>query len=381
LLTVAIAVTAADTFVDRRLAADGWAREFRLHVPVSNPAPWAGVRPKLEKALRFLSGDLWSLELLVGGPDRPSPQSKGRLTKLAEHDCACLFSGGLDSTIGVLDLMTAGRRPVLVSHSYPRDADRQRFIGARLPEQVTRFAAVANPVSRLDEPNDVQMRTRSFNFLAYGTLVAATMADRGLVAAPVELYVPENGLIALNPPLTPRRIGALSTRTTHPYFLGLMQEILDGLGIPVRISTSPYDRMTKGEMLGACGDKDSLTAVAPQTVSCGKWKRTGLQCGRCVPCLIRRAAFHAAEMADTTNYAPEGQDLRSVMAHEDGKLRDDLLAMILAARRLPDADMQRWVVQSGPLPTDHGRRADLLGVARRGMAEVRSYLDHIGLLQ
>ncbi|WP_454021156.1 Qat anti-phage system QueC-like protein QatC [Azospirillum sp. Marseille-Q6669] len=377
LLTVAMAVTAADTFVDRRASADGWARELSLRVPLADPAPWRPIPPLLEEALRFLSGDLWTIEFLPGGPDRPIPQSRGRLTSLAGHDSVSLFSGGLDSAIGVLDLMARGRKPVLVSHSYRGDAERQGIVGARLPIAVSRFAAVANPLSKLDDPNDVQMRTRSFNFLAYGALVAATMAERRIAPAPVELFVPENGLIALNPPLTARRIGALSTRTTHPHFLNLMQRILDTLAIPVRI-TNPYSLNTKGEMLRGCANQAILGTVAKRTVSCGKWKRTGMQCGKCVPCLIRRASFHAAEMADTTDYDPDGQNLAAVMTREDA--RDDLVAMVLAANRLPTADFARWVPQAGPLPTDRAERDALLDVARRGMAEVRAYLTSIGLI-
>jgi hypothetical protein len=378
LLTVAMAVTAADTFVDRLASDDGWCRELHLEVPLSDPASWKPVLANLEAALGFLSGDKWSIDFVPGGPDRPVPQKRGRLTRLAGHDCVCLFSGGLDSTIGVLDIMAADKRPVLISHSYRGDAGRQGFVRARLPVSVSQFAAIANPVSRLEEDNDVQMRTRSFNFLAYGAIVAATMSEHHIVQGPVDLHVPENGLIALNPPLTRRRIGSLSTRTTHPHFLFLMQRILDDLEIPVRIITRPYDTMTKGEMLTACADQTTLVAVAAHTVSCGKWKRTGQQCGRCVPCLIRRAAFHGAGMEDATGYAPEGQDLADVMTTE--RFRDDLLAMILAARQMPKRDVGRWVAQSGPLSTDRTERDKLIGVANRGMAEVTAYLDNLGLL-
>lgn len=396
LLTIAMAVTAADTFVDRETAPDGWCRRLHLDLSLADPAPWQAVLPKLRAALHFLSGDEWSLNLVAGGPKPPPPQLRGYLTKLEGHDCASLFSGGLDSAIGVLDLLAANRRPVLISHSYRGDATRQAAIKRQLPVTVSQFAAVANPVSALLEPNpaevlsrkndveirrrknDVQMRTRSFNFLAYGALVAATMADRGIAPGPVELHVPENGLIAINPPLTARRIGSLSTRTTHPHFLGLMQQILDELDIPVRIVTHPYDGMTKGMMIDKCGDQATLAKVAALTVSCGKWKRKGLQCGRCVPCIIRRAAFHGAGMVDTTVYARAGQNLHTVLGDE--KKRDDLVAMRVAIREMSGRDVGRWIAQTGPLPNDRAQRDRLVTVATQGMREVADYLGHLGLL-
>ncbi|MBP2309658.1 Qat anti-phage system QueC-like protein QatC [Azospirillum melinis] len=383
LLTVAMAVTAADTFASRETpdgqkeAADGWTRNLRLRIPLANPTPWHPLRPLLEEALHFLSGDLWTLEFLPDGPQRPAPQRRGARIRLHGHDGVCLFSGGLDSAIGVLDLLADGRKPILVSHSYRGDAEKQESVWGSLPIKVSRFAANAYPESRLGYPNDVQMRTRSFNFLAFGALVAATLAQRELVPEPVDLIVPENGLIALNPPLTARRIGALSTRTTHPHFLGLVQRLFDELGLPVRI-TNPYAKKTKGEMLRGCADQATLVRIARETVSCGKWKRTGKQCGKCVPCLIRRASFHAAGMRDPTPYEPTNRDLAAVLPREEAA--DDLMALVLAAGRLPTTDVARWVGRTGPLPTDMAERQALLDVAQRGMAEVEDYLNSLGLI-
>ena len=59
--------------------------------------------------------------------------------------------------------------------------------------------------------------------------------------------VPENGLIAVNVPLDPLRLGALSTRTTHPFYIARWNDALDALGITGRIENPYWDR-TKGEM-------------------------------------------------------------------------------------------------------------------------------------
>jgi hypothetical protein len=83
--------------------------------------------------------------------------------------------------------------------------------------------------------------------------------------------------VPVNAPLTIRRVGSLSTRTTHPHYLGLMQQVLDGLQIPADID-NPYRHRTKGEMLQEYKDQALLARVAFNTVSCGKWKRKHLQC-------------------------------------------------------------------------------------------------------
>lgn len=378
LLTVAMAVTAADSFIPKFESADGWSRELSLRIPVLEPSPWAAALPTLKRALDFLSGDQWQIEIVGGGQRPPSPYKQARnVTELDGHDCVCLFSGGLDSAIGVLDLIRQGRTPLLVSHSYTRDASKQELIQGHLPKALSRFAAMANPVATLKGGRDVQMRTRSFNFLAYGALMGATLVERFDLPKPAELFLPENGLIALNPPLTSRRIGALSTRTTHPHFIELMQLLLDQLDIPVQLH-NPYADLTKGEMMRRAGNRKVLAGFAAETVSCGKWKRRGIQCGKCVPCLIRRASFHAARMKDETKY--EHEDLGAVMGAADDA-RDDLLAMVLACRRLPKANMPLWLAKTGPLPRDSVARAALVDVAKRGLGEVRTYLNSLGLIR
>lgn len=381
LVTVALAVTAADTFVDRRQTDDGWTRPLELAISVSNPSVWELVRATLQEALNFLTGDMWTLSFRAGGRPAPVPFSAShgrRLITLSGADSVCLFSGGLDSTVGVLDLLAQGCRPLLVSHAYRGDRQTQQFVSERLPSGLPRFSFNANPFS--PTANDVTMRSRSLNFIALGVLCACAVARVNRSGA-ARLVIPENGLISINPPLTPRRIGALSTRTTHPYFIALMQEVVRKIGLEVEL-LNPYQFATKGEMLASCRQQEKLREIAPFTVSCGKWKRSGQQCGRCVPCLIRRAAFWAAELKDRTRPSYREADLLEVMRSEN--LRDDVLAMALATRQLngafADADsVVRWVALAGPLPSDSSARRAYADVVRRGLQEVRSFLVHSGI--
>lgn len=370
-LSVAMAVTAADTFILRADEPDGWRRSFEMSLPLSDPDTWNPLKPLLQSALRFLSSDIWEFEFKRGGMDPPpisEIKSRNRVINLANVDCVSLFSGGLDSAIGALDLLGRGMRPLLVSHASHRDADKQDIVAGLLPTPCVRMSVNSYPTWA--GADDDSQRTRSFQFLALGTLAAEAVARfRRLPKA--DLFVCENGLIALNPPLTPRRMGSHSTRTAHPHFLGSIQALLDGAGIPVGIS-NPYRHVTKGEMTANYAANASFPQFATQTVSCGKWKRRNQQCGRCVPCLIRRASFHAAGIPDGTDY--QYPDLQAVMADEDG--RDDLVAVQAALVR--GGDTERHVMNAGPLPVEVLDRQAYVEVAERGMEELRRYLASQG---
>lgn len=377
-LSIALSVVAADTFVARdERAADGWARELTLSIPLARPATWEPVRTDLERALGFLSGDRWTFSFSEGGKEPPSRTAILRRSRthigIAPADCVCLFSGGLDSYLGARQLVAEDRTPLLVSHAYRGDQGYQRYLASRFAKALPRFAANANPVFSGPHHNDTTMRTRSISFLAFGIIAASALARIRRPPNPIDLIVPENGFIALNAPLTRRRIGSHSTRTTHPHFLDLMQSILNGVGLVARLE-NPYRHMTKGEMLLAAGTDRSLMHAATETVSCGKWKRKNRQCGHCVPCLIRRAAFARADIVDTTCY--QFPDLRKAWDRHD--IRDDIMAVLIAAAR-DDRGMRQRAIASGPLPLEPAERDGWFGVHTRGLREVAAFLNAKGV--
>jgi hypothetical protein len=372
-LSIAMAVTAADTFVLRDQMFNRWNREFEIVLPLADPAIWKEVQEELQATLMFLSGDTWRFTFESGGMRPPPTEAIRRrvdVVDLSKVDCVALFSGGLDSGIGALELIGSGNRPLLVSHAPRGDADHQNRVAALLPAQCQRMSVNTYPT--LKNFDDDSMRTRSFQFLALAALACQTLASfRGKATA--KLYICENGLIALNAPLTPRRVGSLSTRTAHPYFLSGVQKIWEAVGIPA-VLENPYAFMTKGEMVSRHASGSSFPHFVGETVSCGKWKRRNQQCGRCVPCLIRRSSLHSANVVDPTPY--EFDDLPKVLNDPSG--RDDLIAVQSAILRLRTQQAARWVLQAGPLPQDVALRQRYFDVALRGMAELEQYLLSVG---
>lgn len=373
LVAVAMAVTAADTFVLRDDAADGWRREIEVDVPVIEPDRWNALAPLLVKALGFLSGDTWSFSFQSGGrtpPSRRDVRNRGFFDP-SKVDVVALFSGGLDSGLGVMDLIDAGIRPLLVSHAPRGDKKYQGAVAALLPSPPQRFEFNCYPTR--DGITEITSRTRSFLFLTFAGLVAQAVRNfRG--TASIDLHMCENGLIALNPPLTARRIGALSTRTAHPYYLSLLQELFDAVDLGVKIN-NPHRHETKGEMLARRTTQANIAQFASSTVSCGNWHRKNMQCGRCWPCSIRRSSFHHAGIADATQYDTN----KLVDALREDDYRDDIVSIHTALKRRYDRGLKSWVLQTGPLPQDASERSALYAVVERGMDELESFFASHGL--
>jgi 7-cyano-7-deazaguanine synthase in queuosine biosynthesis len=297
-LLCALGVWCADKLVPRGLQPDAWTRELLVAIPTT-PA-WAGVSPELAPLLNFLTGDTWTIQ------PRQTPidvRFAGTWPHPWQPTAVALFSGGLDSLTGAIDLLEEGHRLVLVSHyDYGQLAATQQSLAAALkghygPDRLHHLA-----VRVQFEGPELSLRSRSLLYVALGLAAAAAFPGQP------PLFIPENGWISLNPPLTLNRLGAYSTRTTHPYFLKGLVALLGQVGI-TRELANPYQFLTKGEMLARCRNLSLLGKLAPLSISCsrpvaGRWQKVPSgACGYCYPCLVRRAALHRLEW-------DRGQDYR-----------------------------------------------------------------------
>jgi len=85
-------------------------------------------------------------EITDGGEISPTPNARVRdRLDFEGMQSASLYSGGLDSAIGMLNLRAAGHKTVLVSHAYRHDASRQEDLLKRLNEPSVRLALHAYP--------------------------------------------------------------------------------------------------------------------------------------------------------------------------------------------------------------------------------------------
>jgi hypothetical protein len=356
-LSFALAVFATDRFLLRSSGPDGWTRQISLEVDLADPEPWNALAERVAATLRFLTGDTWRIKFRGGGSRPPTWHPK-----FSDRDCVCLFSGGLDSFIGAADLIEAGRTPLLVSQASPKEGPTQEYLARQLGLDQNRFEGKS--IERHAPPYEPSSRSRSILFLGYGVVAASALQRSG---EPIELFLPENGLISINPPFSRRRLGSLSTRTTHPYFIGELQGLVSALGLNVQF-VNPYRGKTKGEMIGGCKSQ-TVRKVAHSTYSCGKGKRLNQHCGRCVPCLIRRAAFSHAKLHDKTKYWAHDLSLHGT--------NDDVFASRLAVAQLQSRNIGRWASEAGPLPYDIADRAVYVEVVRRGLEELKVFLGRV----
>lgn len=163
-------------------------------------------------------------------------------------------------------------------------------------------------------------------------VVAASSTGAGRV------LVPENGFTSINPPLEPSRAGVMTTRSTHPWTFHSVSALLGSLGLGHVQVTNPHAGLTKGELLALAMPHPTATdlTLAATTVSCAKLNAgrpphgsPNLQCGLCVACLVRRAAFLAARVTDTTPYAATSTE-PALVAHVRNARRHDIAAWTAA---------------------------------------------------
>ena len=224
----------------------------------------------------------------------------------------CMFSGGLDSCIGALNLLfdkEDASDMLFVSH-YGGGKGTVEYQGMLKDAFINRFNVDENNfvqnyaalVTKKEDIKEDSTRSRSFMFFSHAIAYASAMGKE------IELIIPENGLISLNIPLAYTRTGTSSTRTTHPHYMKMLQDLIVELGIHVKIK-NPFQFKTKGEMILECKDREFLQEILDKTMSCShpdvgrhQGMKTTMHCGYCLPCTIRRASIQKGGLHDTSIY-------------------------------------------------------------------------------
>lgn len=362
-LMIAMGVVSADKAVLRNKSADGWTRQIELTVYVYEHEKWTQEKSQLEEMLCFLTGDFWTIQFeRLDIPIFPKKEYP-----LRNNDCICLLSGGMDSLVGAIDLHEEGRNPLFLSQTVRGDAEHQRAYAAALGAD--NLCQWGNSV-KVHGRTENSTRARSIIFFAYALIASYGINYNELGRK--EIFVPENGFISLNIPLDSMRIGSLSTKTTHPVYMRMLQDIWNDLSLKVDLIL-PYKFKTKGEVLTGCKNQDMMKALIFESTSCGKYQRHGLRhCGECVPCLVRRAAFLKAGLRDDTE---NGYCVESLK----GSTSQDVAAGAMACIQIEKIGIERFV-KSALSFSESAERNRYLGVTSRGLDEIRTLLKEHNVL-
>lgn len=303
LCEVAAYVYLADKAVSRPRY-ENWVRDFSFHVPVRVPSRWNAVRSLLVNTVGTLSGDNVQFHFVQKRGPEAAPRREGspeRPPAAQPADCVSLFSGGLDSLAGTAYLAQQGRRPLLASHYVSGLKTVQRglaeALGSRLGSSFEHFQYRVTSRSRSQARHPLvnresSHRARSFLFLSLATAAAAV---RGLR----EIFICENGVLALNVPLSEARKGTRSTRHAHPLYLAYFNQFVDALFERPFAVRNPFFYWTKREEVELLA-RHGLEGLIRDTVSCWGYPNLTIKhpnskhCGICIPCLVRRVSVIGA---------------------------------------------------------------------------------------
>ncbi|EFE14790.1 TPA: hypothetical protein IUY54_002269 [Enterococcus faecalis] len=373
LLYISNFVYAADRRISRSNALDAWTREIQLTIPVICLSHWNRVRNLLNELLNFLTGDIWEINFT----DRKKNERESKLFEFVEnqpeyfYSQVCMFSGGLDSFIGSIDILRGQTtsNTLFVSHYGGGSKGTKGYQDLLVKEMINHFsslslsnffsfysAAMKTPTGQ-DEPTT---RSRSFMFFAHAIALTPDNA---------KLIIPENGFVSLNIPLYFSRNGSSSTRTTHPFYMNLFQKILNILGINVRLE-NPYQFLTKGQMMNNCLDKEFLSRNIINTMSCShpeqaRWSGCSdpIHCGYCIPCTIRRASINEFCSPDPTLYR--------YLNYQNKIGKETHNALRIALQKYEKSNHFMVVQRSGSLISDIKK---YVSVYEEGMEEIRRLL-------
>ena len=374
LLYLSLAVYYVDKKVKREVQNDAWTRNLEIYIPVKAYQKWELCKQTITDALNFLTGDHWTIHFRERFTltDEENRYRKGRIRfqhslQRINTDTFCMLSGGLDSFIGAINLLHQNIQPVFVGNynggkgvkNYQDGVVDSLIAKFNLPKD-NFFRFYAAPVRSVENST----RSRSLLFFSHAIAIASGMGHH------IDLYIPENGVISLNIPLTVMRVGSLSTRTTHPYFIGLLQKVITSLDIDITLKNT-FQFLTKGEMMQQCLNKEYLNKTYMLTMSCshpdqGRWAGDSrpCHCGSCLPCTIRRAAVKAAGLIDMSNY------------RDPNYLKRDARKNLKSYRQgLSEKQYSLAAIQmSGPIYDNHQLYAELY---ERGIQELKDFIDTI----
>lgn len=345
LLDIALSVCFTERDL-RKTALKNRIRNIYIDLPVREIDLWRANGWIVEKILSFLGGHEWHVSFIKSNlPTRNSIETSNEKKKQV-----VLHSGGMDSTCGLVSIRDEASDTQPVSF-YTTQRNIQQVIAKSLGFSSPSLLS-ARWLNKSTRRGHSAFAYRSFLFLAMGALVAFSFSAK-------ILYQFENGFMAAAIPPCPNYY---PTRHAHPKFHEFFNMLLKKIGINVVIS-NPFRWMTKRQMVEMTYKVlGEVTAeqLLQKTQSC--WFFNYFQfpsrfikekivlpghihCGICVPCIIRRVAFHDCEYEYDPRHPPVNiKDIENVTHNYDAYA--SFSKYVLENRNSPE-ELRRALIHRG----------------------------------
>jgi len=307
LLEIAGYVFAADRKCPRgsseNVEMHSWSREIEVNIKVRDLGFWQdeNVKQKLNETLSFMTGDyswIFKFKLHNGEDEVELFGDETFVMESSENTRVVLFSGGLDSLSGVIELLqTTNEQLCLVSHQSgnPSVALTQNKlfdeINSLYPNRCLHYKYECGLYGQ--QRADETQRTRSFVFNAIAYSLATTYGLNGNM-----LF--ENGTTSINLAETEDMKNSRASRTTHPKTLGLLTELFTMIcEKDYNVENGFYDK-TKADVVKVLKDykKLKLLDIAVSCSATRNHRNNAKHCGVCSQCIDRRFAVYATEVEE-----------------------------------------------------------------------------------
>jgi 7-cyano-7-deazaguanine synthase in queuosine biosynthesis len=235
---------------------------------------------------RLLSYVLLSdVDVSIVSPSEETQLELPRVEDIEKKSTVCLFSGGIDSYVGILDVNSrySGVAAVFCSHLHQ---SRVVSIVREMNRSVIKPMGIQMyeiPVPGIDPTGYAQ--TRGFLYILAAASVAATIGSSRIV-------ISECGPTMYQPQFSPSD-GV--TMTTHPFVVARAKDVIEAITSGSIAIETPFSNLTKAEMIAGCPSPNELAS----THSCVS-QRLQYHDGTCYGCVVRRLAALAACVPDTT---------------------------------------------------------------------------------
>ena len=278
-----------------------WSREFTIHLKVRDLNFWdkETIKKLLNDALCFMSGDhKYHFKFYQAEPDFPtSIFDNDEFQPRMPEDCKiALFSGGIDSLSGVIDLLHNSKSEIwLASHqsgsTKTKMVQRRLFaaLNERYPGRCQHYKYQCGLTG--EQASDESQRTRPFLYFSTAFALAAEYNQK-------EITVFENGITSINFPETQDLMNSRASRTTHPKTIALLERLYSAIAEEPFTIRHPYLLKTKTDIVEILKTHNRLDLL-DSSVSCSGTRKNMsnfTHCGACNQCIDRIFATYAAEV-------------------------------------------------------------------------------------